>query len=647
MKQLSFNVIEAADSVRAGQSGSVLFQLELRNLPGRDEDVHIPVLRLAPSLELDGIFVDSCLVDDTWLVSITWRGGRPLRDRHVRLWSLWRPWAPPSDVPLPDEVGNQYDFELSRAVLPPGAYRVEITVVDLWSSQEPQRPPSHAANTTDVVIGTPGEYQDYARQIQRDAAGYLEQALAAGDGETRDRFLHRFAQRFDFQHLDKALDALLILCERAESTRVGGIEDDAVSFFRDVLLKTPTDLLAVVARRSLPLADDGRRRFEELLWRVSPPLGELLVQVHRHRSLLLDEVIRSVHAPPDDDSKAAISAALTDAGVEVLDTTDSGASDVVSTGAMPAEPSQELLDSLVDNILSLYLYQISQIPLLNAEQERLLASRIHDGRSAEIELAQMDRANHVGARILGDRIGKARAARDALAAANLRLVVSIAKHYANRGLPLLDLIQEGNIGLLRAIEKFDSRRGFKFSTYATWWIRQGITRAIADQARTIRIPVHMVETIGQLMRASRRLQEELGREPRADEIASEMGFPVDKVRDILAASQQPISLDISVGEEDDGQFADFIKDQGALAPAEAATRLLLKEQLDWALDTLSERERRVLELRYGLDDDRIRTLEEVGLEFGVTRERIRQIEAKALRKLRHPSRAKKLKDYLE
>ncbi len=274
----------------------------------------------------------------------------------------------------------------------------------------------------------------------------------------------------------------------------------------------------------------------------------------------------------------------------------------------------------IDDPVRMYLKEIGKVPLLNAAEEIEIAKRMAEGDQE---------------------------AKQQLAEANLRLVVSVAKRYVGRGMLFLDLIQEGNLGLIKAVEKFDFRKGYKFSTYATWWIRQAITRAIADQARTIRIPVHMVETINKLIRVNRQLLQEYGREPRPDEIAAEMGISEEKVREIIKVAQEPVSLETPIGEEEDSHLGDFIKDEDAPAPDDMASFTLLKEQLMEVLDTLTPREEKVLRLRFGLDDGKARTLEEVGREFNVTRERIRQIEAKALRKLRHPSRSKKLKDFLE
>ena len=292
-----------------------------------------------------------------------------------------------------------------------------------------------------------------------------------------------------------------------------------------------------------------------------------------------------------------------------------------------SEEEEELVDPVelaaeynLDDPVRMYLKEIGQIRLLTAEEEQELAARVAQG----------------------DKYAK-----DKLTEANLRLVVSIAKKYSGRGLHILDLIQEGNTGLIRAVDKFDYTKGNKFSTYATWWIRQAITRAIADQARTIRVPVHMVEVINKVTRSNRKLVQELGREPTPEEIAAELDMPVERVREILKISQEPVSLETPIGEEEDSHLGDFIQDDNVLVPAEAAAATLLKEQLDEVLDTLTEREQKVLRLRFGMNDGRARTLEEVGREFDVTRERIRQIEAKALRKLRHPSRSRKLRDYLD
>ena len=310
-------------------------------------------------------------------------------------------------------------------------------------------------------------------------------------------------------------------------------------------------------------------------------------------------------------------------GIEIVDDTDQNDTE----DDIPEKDDEEVEIDLtvpegvsIDDPVRMYLKEIGRVPLLTAEEEVALAKRMNDGDEE---------------------------ASKRLAEANLRLVVSIAKRYVGRGMLFLDLIQEGNLGLIKAVEKFDYKKGYKFSTYATWWIRQAITRAIADQARTIRIPVHMVETINKLIRVSRQLLQQLGREPLPEEIAKEMEISVDRVREIMKIAQEPVSLETPIGEEEDSHLGDFIEDQDAPAPADAASFMLLKEQLEEVLDTLTPREEKVLRLRFGLDDGRARTLEEVGQNFGVTRERIRQIEAKALRKLRHPSRSRKLKDFLD
>jgi RNA polymerase primary sigma factor len=353
---------------------------------------------------------------------------------------------------------------------------------------------------------------------------------------------------------------------------------------------------------------------------------EQLVDLGKKRGVLTyDEIAdRLGHFDLDSDQLDEFYEYLTDQGVEVLNDSDD---DDPNIQDLEKDEDEFDLNDLsvppgvkINDPVRMYLKEIGRVPLLSAEEEIELAKRIEQG----------------------DEEAKRR-----LAEANLRLVVSIAKRYVGRGMLFLDLIQEGNMGLIKAVEKFDYRKGYKFSTYATWWIRQAITRAIADQARTIRIPVHMVETINKLIRVQRQLLQDLGREPSPEEIAEEMDLTPEKVREILKIAQEPVSLETPIGEEDDSHLGDFIEDQEATSPSEHAAYEMLKEQLEDVLDTLTDREENVLRLRFGLDDGRTRTLEEVGKVFGVTRERIRQIEAKALRKLRHPSRSKRLKDFLE
>ena len=382
------------------------------------------------------------------------------------------------------------------------------------------------------------------------------------------------------------------------------------------------------AAKSAPAAKDEKMSIEEKKAKLQEKLQELLALAKKKKNSLeyqeISEFFKDMELDADEFEK--ILDFLETNNIDVLRIMDDDDIDDDIILDDEDEVEVEKIDLSVPDGVSIedpvrmYLKEIGKVPLLSAEEEIELAKRME----------------------LGDQEAKKR-----LAEANLRLVVSIAKRYVGRGMLFLDLIQEGNLGLIKAVEKFDYRKGYKFSTYATWWIRQAITRAIADQARTIRIPVHMVETINKLIRVSRQLLQELGREPTPEEIAAEMNMPVDRVREILKISQEPVSLETPIGEEEDSHLGDFIQDDNVPVPAEAAAQTLLKEQLDEVLSTLTEREQKVLRLRFGMSDGRARTLEEVGKEFDVTRERIRQIEAKALRKLRHPSRSRKLRDYLD
>ena len=383
---------------------------------------------------------------------------------------------------------------------------------------------------------------------------------------------------------------------------------------------------------------------------TAPLTPEALLAKAKKLKVLTEEEIELVF--PDRAAAAYLDfqTELQDAGVKVIpldpgdldaaaDTWDESKLEEIEIEPLAAlEALAEAEAESVDDPVRMYLREIGKVSLLTGVEEVSLAKRMELGEAAE--------RNVNGSRNI-DAIHDGIEARRQLTEANLRLVVSVAKKYLGRGMSLLDLVQEGNIGLIRAVEKFDYHKGYKFSTYATWWIRQAITRAIADQARTIRIPVHMVETINKLVRVQRRLLQEMGRDPSAEEIAAEMELSPERVREIQKLSQEPVSLETPIGEEEDSHLGDFIEDRAALAPADAASHQLLKEQVEDVLDSLSSRERKVLQLRFGLEDGRSRTLEEVGREFKVTRERIRQIEAKALRKLRHPTRSRKLKDYLE
>ncbi len=382
---------------------------------------------------------------------------------------------------------------------------------------------------------------------------------------------------------------------------------------------------------------------------VNPSDIQALIAQGRQRGYVtLDELLQVVPAPEESAADAidTVYAALAEAGVPVREPSDEQITEEEPAGAPPIDLDEGLSDALLGDSVRLYLREIGQVPLLTAEQEKRLAQTIERGQLAQARLKTVPPDSREAAQLRA-QIAAGDEARQQMAAANLRLVVSIAKRYRDRGLPLLDLIQEGSLGLLRAIEKFDHDKGFKFSTYATWWIKQALSRALADQSRLVRLPVHLGETLNRIQAARRQLTQSLGREPNDGELAQFLNMSEEKLRELRRTAQDPVSLATPVGEEADSTLADFIPDPHALDADDAAASGMLRQQIATALDQLTERERRVLELRYGLADGQPRTLEEVGRAFGVTRERVRQIEVKALRKLRHPRLGKLLKDYLD
>ena len=403
----------------------------------------------------------------------------------------------------------------------------------------------------------------------------------------------------------------------------------------DKMKRQPIDLASKRSQRSGP----GERA--ALLTEV--PLGPVVTDIPMEPEAPVSEEAPPLVEGPEEPNVEAIAD-------EPWETVEPDAKALREEPEVEIEPVIELIHDAIDDPVRMYLREIGRVSLLTGRDEVELAMAMEAGKAAFLRrgsLAEKARVDLAAERELRQTINRGEQARRRLIEANLRLVVSVAKKYIGRGLSLLDLVQEGNIGLIRAVEKFDYRLGFKFSTYATWWIRQAITRAIADQARTIRIPVHMVETINKVTRTARRLLQELSREPTPEEIGADMGLTAERIRDIIKVSQEPVSLETPIGEEEDSHLGDFIPDDSTLQPPEVATHQMLREEVEDVLASLTGRERRVLQLRFGLDDGRGRTLEEVGKEFGVTRERVRQIEAKALRKLRHPSRSKRLKDFLE
>jgi RNA polymerase sigma factor (sigma-70 family) len=624
-KRLVFNLSEAIDSIRTSHSGYVQIVLALDELPGQDK-VILPVMRLTQTLDLGTFVLDSYVVGNVWSFSFSWQKECPLHNRLLRFWSLWRPWEAPVTIPIPDAAQKRFASKVSLSDLPPGFYRAEVTITDPWSSQEDQRPAKRSLNTLDVMLGSQKERQTYLASLPRAALSTLERILASQDLQTHSRLVRDLDHQYDQQFVSQLFEALLVLWEANKD--IARKQPELFSCLQRHLIKSPVRLLALTAKRSLLQEQSVRWQFEELLSQLAPGLGlgSILNQLHLNGSISLSDVIPGHQR--DTDTEAEVFSILSEAGIRIQETDIETEPADTQQMADISDLYKDLSDYHLDDLRQ-YLREISRYPLLTSEQERTLALQVREGKAATVELEKQT----VPSYYLQARVDRGRLAYEELVHCNLRLPVSIAKRYLNRGLELLDLVQEGNLGLLRAIDKFDATRGYRFSTYATWWIRQAISRAIAEQVHLIRLPVYKHEELTRLMRAKKELLLELEREPTDKELANQLSMTAEKVRELKASAYEFVSLDAPLGEEGETSLGDLVILEDADPQAIVSTQAL-KEQIDQLLSELNSRQRSVLELRFGLKDGIPHTLEQIGQTLHVTRERVRQIEDKALQKLK-------------
>jgi len=635
----SFRLRDALDTIRASRSAQLAASVHLYADESTDwsETGHVkhPVLHISQDLDIRDLQLQVDEQLETWQIQLRWRSGRPLRNRFVRLWPLWQPWEEPVTHRLPDTDDNHHTWVVSHKEVPPGRYRLQIVVETDWSEPSTQRPAPKATATTDVTIGWKLPELSTPR-------GVLSTLIVSFNASS----VRQATRALGHARLDQGTDLM-----QAVSVLV---EDDAIY---EAMLNgqwEPMKVLSQVTRQRKGLLPIGylecrsslhvlaQERVGALMTALQPATELLLTALH-HNGWISVEALRQQTDTLDDDTR--LTGLLNSLGVLVVEESDDiGTDEDVVVAPMP----EHAPDVLVRDSLMMYLREIGQYPLLTRHQEYSLAQQILAGVEAEDKLHRIRVGLETRTQMeLRRLVGLAAEAREKIAVANLRLVVSIARRYQNRGLDFLDLIQEGNIGLLRAIDKFDGNLGYKFSTYATWWVKQAVSRALADQSRLIRLPVHLGETLGRISASRRQLAQSLGREPTDQELAQPLSMSEEKLRELRRVAQDPVSIAIPVGEDGESTLGDFIPDPNILDADDSAANSMLKAQIATALDQLTERERRVLELRYGVSDGQPRTLEEVGRAFGVTRERVRQIEVKALRKLRHPRLGKLLKDYLD
>lgn len=639
---LTFYLNEAADSIQVSREGNVLIELALENAP----TVRLPIMKITQRLELSSLLIDSCLVNDTWMLECSWQGVNQLRHRHLRLWPQGRPWEKPVDFPISDDEVNRFEAELDYVHLSPGPYRAEVVVVDPWSSVEPQRPGRKATNTAETFVGTTEEYWAYMQKRPNDIPGYLERAITTQDGNYRVEMLHNLTKMFQLQYLRHAVEAFIVIMESVGITNDEEQMREVFAIFQQLFLQMPVDVLVLLVKRSEFLSLEARQELQEVVWKLSPDIEVLLKQIYQDRTVNFRSLL--VLAPEIEEDvtlRAEIFEKLADVGISVHEDSIETFSDTEDSNLYVSE--YFLNDSDMDSF-QLYINEVRSYPLLKATQEHQLVTLIREGKDALDELNRTGNLSSTRIAVLNDRLRKGNDARHNLICSNLRLVISMAKKYTGRGLDLLDLIQEGNLGLIRAVEKFDSERGYRFSTYATWWIRQGIMRAISDQSKLIRLPAHVEEDVMRLKKKEEDYIWTFQKEPTDEELATVLDMSVHKVQELrkYSNSYSLASLDMSVADDNETSLGDLIEQEGS-DPYEIFVKQSFSDLLeDFLQKELREREQQVLKLRFGIGDDVEHTLAEIGQTMTVTRERVRQIEERSLKKLRQSKDRRHFADYL-
>ncbi len=628
---LTFQISEAFDSIRSSRNGSTLFQLELDDLPGHKNCVQLPVLRCTQSLDVRDLTLDHCQVDDMWMFSLTRQGDWKLRHRHLRFWPLWRPWLSPIIFPIPNDVKNEFDiFGAPVAKLPPGEYRIEMTLLDPWTvNTRDIRPGITTHGTIEVLLGQ--DQREYLKQLPYTVEGILERALAIPDIAARLRLMQMLRETVQQPQIVLIFEALLVLIEKVSLEQE---QPELFTYFQHILLQQPIKLLAVVAQHSLPYERQVRWEFEELLAKLAPASGlsQFLNQIHLSGSITVSDLADIVPDLKDNaDAKADVFATLLEAGISVQEQGDEFRLADVQSDTTLVDLYAGLTEYHLDAARQ-YLQEICLYPLLTAQREHHLALLCQEGRAAKREQIKLTEEN----KLLQRRAARGKQAGSELIVSNLRLVVSLAKKYTNRGREFLDLIQDGNLGLMRAVEKFDPGKGTRFSTYATFWIRQSISRHFLDQSSLIRLPMYVHEEIYRVKREKQNLLLVLERDPTDEELAEQLQLPIEKVRELqqLILDQNPLSLDAPVGSDIDTTIGNVFVLEGS-DPQNGIHDLVRAELIERLFHLLKPRERLVLERRFGFTEDgQTWTLEQIGRELNITRERVRQIEENALKRIR-------------